>query len=1243
MKNGWLTLVAIALWGTASASPAPSSLSLAEQARAQRGPTGAFLELGGDLEQGADLAQRALADARRARNPDRLREALLVVAEIAVARGMPKVAVARLQEFERHGPPSAGQRLRAVLVRKATLELESLMPDGMFAVRSQTELKPTALADIERLDRQFAEAVALAAPREAALARIEDLEWFAMNSSVFGRGFRGDTSPEAMRALFDAVAMTYQGRIAEIGDAAGPRGPAVGALVLGRLAGLMGLDERAMQLLAEAAGHFREAADPAGQASAWLMAADLVLAPVAGVEAFNVPATNRGMREYQREATGFAVASYWSPPTSDQAQAAASLLGRAEELFASCDARRGLGAVALRRGYLAIRSAAPEQAAQEYGRAARLYADAGDDRGAMAVTFHRLMAAVIHGRFAEADSLSRTHLSALKTAGLTGQIEGCAAILMHASRELRGLHGDLVGSLLALDLSATYARSLEAPFTETLLTQEMLQPLVELRLNHRVVELASFALSRLREVERRVSDDGDGRASGVPAFRIRLEQVRMLQASMYQQMAGALLFEPDRREEFRNAVEAMARLGAETPAMTAAGLLVAARQLEFDGAIVAGDVATAASLAKASGDPWMRALVHLTRRQYPEAVGILQGVVDQYRQMLRTDGIAGTPAEETLLSQWAASLWQVAEAALAGDMAEPARDALSEWERSPATWRERSRKPWDLEMRWGRVAELEGRPEEALQRYRTALGEATRFQETLATEEQRVGAAEEVRQPAAMLVAHLLGWDGPALATDRERLEEAFRTLEMIKGRVLLSELGGNASGALSSDEAAELLRLERVTSLARRDLLALGDAGDPSSPAVEKAQDALRRTHLELDLFRDRMAALHPRWSLASGAGRTAGLREAQELAGRLDATLLSFLVMRDFTYVWAIDRDAVEVQVLRVARDAIEKRVRQVRASLESPDWERGRPTAFPEDTAASLYDDLLGPVAPMLGRHARVYLIPDGILSNLPFQALVADRTPVSISYVLDKVAVAYAPSVTSLARLTETASNRPSAGTRLLAMGNPYLGETGLDVTMLRSRLGPLESMEQEVLDIGRLWNARRGDVLTGRAALEGTFKRMASTADTIHLSAHGRFEPVDARGSGIFLSGSAGDQEDGYLQAREIGAMDLNARLVVLAACVSGLGRVASGEGMIGLSRAFFVAGAPAVVGSQWPVDSEATRDLMVRFHRRLKEDMAPIDALRAASLELRKTNGRGRFSRAHPFFWAPFMLVGSGS
>ena len=112
-----------------------------------------------------------------------------------------------------------------------------------------------------------------------------------------------------------------------------------------------------------------------------------------------------------------------------------------------------------------------------------------------------------------------------------------------------------------------------------------------------------------------------------------------------------------------------------------------------------------------------------------------------------------------------------------------------------------------------------------------------------------------------------------------------------------------------------------------------------------------------------------------------------------------------------------------------------------------------------------------------------------------------------------------------------------------------------------------------------------------------------------------------------------DSEDGFLKASEAERLSLNAELTVLSACNTGSGEYVNGEGVMGISRSFLIAGSKSVLVSLWPVASKATEDLMVLFYGYIQDDVPADTALRAAKQDIMDT-------RPHPFFWAPFILVG---
>jgi CHAT domain-containing protein len=233
--------------------------------------------------------------------------------------------------------------------------------------------------------------------------------------------------------------------------------------------------------------------------------------------------------------------------------------------------------------------------------------------------------------------------------------------------------------------------------------------------------------------------------------------------------------------------------------------------------------------------------------------------------------------------------------------------------------------------------------------------------------------------------------------------------------------------------------------------------------------------------------------------------------------------------------------------------------------------------------------------------------------------------------------YAP---SLSVLNEMALRRQQQNSQesLIAFGNPVIDRNGT----LKQNLHPLPEAGTEVAAVATAVRTHMKKVLVGRTADEETFKTLAPQYATIHLATHGVLDNREPLNSYLLLTKTEDETEnDGLLHAREIIDLNLDSDLAVLSACETGNGRISPGEGVIGMSWAFFVAGARSVVVSQWRVNSGSTSRLMNNFYQALVRQNGPnrrnkSAAFRDASLRLIQER---RYR--HPFYWAGFVLVDS--
>ena len=248
----------------------------------------------------------------------------------------------------------------------------------------------------------------------------------------------------------------------------------------------------------------------------------------------------------------------------------------------------------------------------------------------------------------------------------------------------------------------------------------------------------------------------------------------------------------------------------------------------------------------------------------------------------------------------------------------------------------------------------------------------------------------------------------------------------------------------------------------------------------------------------------------------------------------------------------------------------------------------------------------------------MVPHGMLHYLPFQAL---RSPEG-RYLIESYTVSYLPSASVLKYARE--KNRGNHAD-LLAVANPV------------TDLSPLPAAEVEAREVSALF--ARKEVLLGPSATKTTFKKDAPQYDLLLFSTHGEMIESDPVKSNLRFTPT--QQDDGKLTVSEIFDMEVKANLVTLSACETGLARgtkgdFPQGDDLVGLSRAFIHAGAPSVVASLWKVSDESTVAMMQSFYSNL-QTMPKAEALQQAQLALAKSSA---MTSSHPYFWAPFILVG---
>jgi CHAT domain-containing protein len=215
-------------------------------------------------------------------------------------------------------------------------------------------------------------------------------------------------------------------------------------------------------------------------------------------------------------------------------------------------------------------------------------------------------------------------------------------------------------------------------------------------------------------------------------------------------------------------------------------------------------------------------------------------------------------------------------------------------------------------------------------------------------------------------------------------------------------------------------------------------------------------------------------------------------------------------------------------------------------------------------------------------------------------------------------------------------RQPAPKALVAFGFPNYSGTRSTASTDNASLTALPNTREEVIGIGGLYPASQRALHLAGAATEATAKSDAiAQYRYVHFAVHGLVDEAAPAKSGLALS-PGGGTDDGVLRMDEIAKLRLNADLVTLSACRTGVGKFLQGEGLMALSRAFFYAGAQKVVASLWDVNDASTSQLMRSFYAQLKAGRAPAQALQAAKLSMLR--GSQRLWR-HPHYWSPFVAL----
>lgn len=333
---------------------------------------------------------------------------------------------------------------------------------------------------------------------------------------------------------------------------------------------------------------------------------------------------------------------------------------------------------------------------------------------------------------------------------------------------------------------------------------------------------------------------------------------------------------------------------------------------------------------------------------------------------------------------------------------------------------------------------------------------------------------------------------------------------------------------------------------------------------------------------------------------------------------TALSYWVGSETVLLFHITRSTLKVERLDVSPQVLASLVSRVRPQ----DWYDARQIpSFDAQASSELYTALVPESG--LSKGDTLLVLPDGPLHGLSFACLKKER------YLIEDFAICYSPSLRVAASL--------SGDDASLSTATIYAGpRTTPQLPYLASEsLGELPFAVEEAEHIKMFFPAAL--LRTGKEALESQFyaDQLANPTDILHFATHSLVNPQNPRLSSLVLQQEQASGHDGVLLAQEIQNLRLQTKLVVLSSCKSGVGRLAGIEGVVGLVRAFQIAGAPQVVSTLWQISDRSTSHLMADFYEVLGAGRSVTHSLRAA--QLRAINGE----HSHPYQWAAFVANGT--
>jgi CHAT domain-containing protein len=488
---------------------------------------------------------------------------------------------------------------------------------------------------------------------------------------------------------------------------------------------------------------------------------------------------------------------------------------------------------------------------------------------------------------------------------------------------------------------------------------------------------------------------------------------------------------------------------------------------------------------------------------------------------------------------------------------------------------------WPILFDRGRISQGEGDTKQAVDFYKQAIDVIENQRSTINTEASKIGFVGDKQAVYHNLVR--------ALYQDKQ-YEKAFEYVERAKSRSLVDLLASKKDFAVKGGNEKEI-----------RTALAMNDSAEMEAIIQDASIDKSKTRSIQVKTREDLKARSPELSSLVTVTSQP--IAEIQSLIPKAEALIEYYYRDKD---MYAFILSDGKLQTVKLDSEGMAEDIQAFRKLIDTPSS-----TQF-MDLSRKLYKRLFQPLESALNKR-NLIIVSHGTLHYLPVNALHDGG-----GYLIDRYSIRMMPSASAMKYLQERKADK-SGG--ILIFGNPDLGDPKYD----------LEYAQKEATEVAKI--RPKSKVFLRKEATEGMLRQYSKDYSYLHFATHGQFNPEAPLQSALLLAPNP--QYNGILTVDKLYSLNLNADLVTLSACETGLSKIANGDDLVGLTRGFLYAGSSSIVASLWKVDDLATSHLMMRFYMELDKTNKG-DALRTAQLEMKK-------KYPHPYYWASFQLTGNAN